>query len=91
MAVACVESRFPGVDGYAVVVLESVFFGGIYTLEYVGVLVIGFTTWSQIVQIRSKGRVRERERERGRAREGNKGNLGEGNMVVLCTVLATFL
>lgn len=38
------QSQFPDVGGYVVVVLESVFFGGKYTLEYVGVMGIGFTT-----------------------------------------------
>lgn len=75
---------------------ESVFAFGKYTREYVGGM--GHQVYSllpnssegepmEMGQGEERGRKGERERERG----GKWGNLGEGDMVVLCTTLTTFL
>lgn len=85
MVVLC-QSRFPNVDGYMVVVQESVFLCGKCTLQYRGVMVHQVYNLCEIVQ-----KTIMEDRERGRCNRVKLESLGEEGIADVCTVLANFL
>ena len=83
LVVLC-QSQFPDIDGYIVVVQESVFLFGKCPLEYRGLMTHQVYNLCQIVQKRSNGG------KRGRCNRVKLGNLGEKGIADLVLFLQIF-